>query len=314
MLKTHPPVCETKDAIWLDLLNASEPEIAEIEAATGIDLPNRDELSQIEQSSRLDFTDGVLRMASPVVAQADTDHPQLSQIGLILTKDRLISIRYDALSVFDALSGKIDVTRGGDSSTGLFATLMESIVARLADLLEGASAHLDQISHRVFRPSRTDPKQAMRSTGVMREKLQVLGRIGERTSMIRETLLAIDRMISFALEAAKDWFEPPLAHRLETARKDVDSLNLFEEHLLGKVQFLLDAVLGFINIEQNDIFKVLTIASVVGIFPTLVAGWYGMNFHNMPEYDWAYGYQFGIGAIIAATILPLIWFKWKGWM
>ena len=148
----------------------------------------------------------------------------------------------------------------------------------------------------------------------MRERLQFLGRMAERTSIIRESLLAMGRMISFGLEAAKPWFAGDLAHRLEAARADIDALNQFEEHLLGKIQFLLDAVLGFISIEQNDIFKVLTIASVVGIFPTLMAGWYGMNFHNMPELDWRYGYQFGIGTIVASTILPLIWFKWRGWL
>jgi len=127
-------------------------------------------------------------------------------------------------------------------------------------------------------------------------------------------LLAVERMIPFSLDAAKDWFGPDLVKQLQAVRDDIGSLSLFEEHLLGKVQFLLDAVLGFIGIEQNDIFKVLTVFSVVGIFPTLVAGWYGMNFHNMPEYNWPYGYQFGIGVIVASTIVPLLWFKWRGWL
>ncbi len=148
----------------------------------------------------------------------------------------------------------------------------------------------------------------------MREKLQALGRLGERTSIIRESLLGVDRAVSFAMESVKRWFTADLLGRLKCVRDDIASLSQFEEHLLGKVQFLLDAVLGFISIEQNDIFKVLTIASVVGIFPTLMAGWYGMNFHNMPELGWAYGYQFGIGVIVVSTILPLLWFKWRGWM
>jgi magnesium transporter len=79
------------------------------------------------------------------------------------------------------------------------------------------------------------------------------------------------------------------------------------------VQFLLDAVLGFINTEQNDIFKVLTIASVVGIPPTFIASMYGMNFHNMPELSWHYGYEWGLFLIALSTILPIIWFKWRGW-
>ncbi len=124
----------------------------------------------------------------------------------------------------------------------------------------------------------------------------------------------MDRATAFALDAAKSWFDPETTRRLKAVRDDIGSLALFEEHLLGKVQFLLDAVLGFISIEQNDIFKVLTVASVVGIFPTLVAGWYGMNFEHMPELHWAYGYPFGIGMILLSTIVPLLWFKWRGWL
>lgn len=101
--------------------------------------------------------------------------------------------------------------------------------------------------------------------------------------------------------------------RLGAVLKDVASLNEYEAHLSGKVQFMLDAVLGYITIEQNDLFKVLTIASVVGIPPTLIAGVYGMNFENMPELDWHWGYPFGLGVIVVSAILPLIWFKRLGW-
>jgi magnesium transporter len=191
---------------------------------------------------------------------------------------------------------------------------MEAFVARQADLLQEARAKLDAVSHRVFRNASGDPRRATRSNALLRERMQMLGRMGERISMIRESLLAVDRMIPFATDQAGGWFAGPTGVRLTAVRADIDALSLFEEHLLGKVQFLLDAVLGFINIEQNDIFKVLTIASVVGIFPTLAAGWYGMNFHNMPEYGWAWGYQYGIGVIVLSTILPLLWFKWRGWL
>jgi magnesium transporter len=319
MLIAHPPddagaLAPHPGAAWLDLFNASESETVEIERLIGIDLPDRAELAGIEPSSRLSFSGGVLRLAGPVVAQADGDQPLLSQIGVILTRERLVTIRYDALAVFDHLPRKVDDGEIPPSGPAIFTSLMEAVVARLADLLETSRAHLDEVSHHVFRTAPGVRVRLSQSTAAMREKLQRLGRIGERISLIRETLLAIDRMIAFALEAAKDWFEPALDERLSGARSDIDSLNLFEEHLLGKVQFLLDAVLGLISIEQNDIFKVLTIASVVGIFPTLVAGWYGMNFANMPEYHWAFGYQFGIGAIALSTVLPLVWFKWRGWI
>jgi magnesium transporter len=319
MLTFHPTPAEINgapptDAVWIDLLNGSEAEIRLIEDHTGLRLPTLAQLAEIEQSSRQSFVDGVLRLAAPIVAQADTDHPKLSYVGVILTGKVLITVRFDALKMFDATVAKACEAGAGATSTQVFATLMEAFVDRQADLLEIARAKLDAVSHMVFRPAATNLRRVSRSNLVMRNKLQTIGRIGERTSIIRESLLAVDRMIPFTLEAAKDWFDPALTRRLAAVRQDIESLNLFEEHLSNKVQFMLDAVLGFIGIEQNDIFKVLTIASVVGIFPTLVAGWYGMNFHNMPEYGWSFGYQYGVAAIVLSTILPLAWFKWRGWM
>ena len=319
MITAHPPHPSGEagphaGAVWLDLMDPNEEETRLVESLTGLDLPNKDELRDIEQSARLSFENGVLRLTTPIIAQSDTDHPLLSHIGLILTQERLVSIRYEQLKMFESLAAEYVSEKPPASSTAAFVDLVEAFVARQADLLQEARAKLDAISHRVFRTASADPNQVKRSNAALRERLQMLGRIGERISMIRESLLAVDRMIPFALDACQDWFAGELGKRMKAASADIDALSLFEEHLLGKVQFLLDAVLGFINIEQNDIFKVLTIASVVGIFPTLVAGWYGMNFQNMPEYHWAYGYQFGIGVIVVSTILPLLWFKWRGWV
>ncbi len=318
MLNVQPPhpagdAAPHPAAVWIDLLNPDEGEVRLVEELLGFKLPTREQLSGIEQSSRLSFDDDVLRMASPVVADADTDHPRLSQIGIILTPTLMISIRYDVLFMFESVARRTGADAPATSAAA-FAAVMQAFVARQADLLEEARARLDEVSHRVFRNATKDPRRAMRNTMLMRDKLQLLGRIGERISIIRESLLGVDRMVDFAADNAKDWFPGDLSDRLRQVCQDIGALNQFEEHLLGKVQFLLDAVLGFIGIEQNDIFKVLTIASVVGIFPTLVAGWYGMNFANMPEYHWAYGYQFGIGVIVLSTIAPLLWFKWRGWL
>jgi magnesium transporter len=315
VLPPHPEgqAAPHREAVWIDLLAPDANEIRLVEETTGLRLPTRDDLASLEQSSRLSFERGQLRVAAPVIAEAETDHPWASHIGMVLTPELIVTIRHKPVKVFEAAAAKF-ADGAPKSSVEVFTVVLESIVARQADLLEEARARLDELSHQVFRKSATSPRRALRSSAAMRERLQFLGRMGERTSMIRDSLLGVDRIIDFSLEAARTWFTRPLARRIEAAREDIAVLNLFEEHLLGKVQFLLDAVLGFISIEQNDVFKVLTIASVVGIFPTLVAGWYGMNFHNMPEYGWPYGYQFGIGVIVFSTILPLAWFKWRGWM
>ena len=319
MITAHPPhpsgeIAPHPAAVWLDLMNPNDGEIRLVEDLTGVRLPTRPELEEIEQSSRLAFEAGALRLTAPVIAKADTDYPTLAHVGLILTPERVISVRYDALRMFEMAAEEVAGLCDKMSSAAVFVALLRSFVARQADVLEAARARLDAISHRVFGEHSSAPRHVRRSNALMRDKLRALGRLGECTSMIRESLLAVNRMIPFALESAREWFAPDLSTQLQVVREDIASLTQFEEHLLGKIQFLLDAVLGFINIEQNDIFKVLTIASVVGIFPTLVAGWYGMNFHNMPEYGWAYGYQFGIGVLIVSTILPLLWFKWRGWL
>jgi magnesium transporter len=323
MLAIYPPSPKTPSephagAIWYDLVGADEAETQEVEGQTGFDLPNRAELSQIEPSSRLSFEDGVLRLAAPVIARPDTGHPRLSHLGLILTPKLLISVRYEPSRAFDAVAASVGPKCAHISSVEVFVALMEGFVQGQADLLEAARAELDEISHRVFRQTpqgpAADQRRARVTNRMMRERLQALGRVGERTSIIRDSLLGMDRAVGFGMEAAKAWFDADATRRLKSVREDLGSLGQFEEHLLGKVQFLLDAILGFISIEQNDIFKVLTIASVVGIFPTLVAGWYGMNFQNMPELHWALGYQFGISMIVISTILPLLWFKWRGWM
>jgi magnesium transporter len=254
------------------------------------------------------------------VAHSETDSPDLVYVGLVLTPQLLITVRHHELALFQTIESD-DM----ESAPAIFVALMEAFVAAQADHLEAARAKLDDVSHLVFRagerrreaqarPGLRPHTTAKRSGAQMRHKMQTLGHVGEAISMIRESLLAVDRLAGYAPEAAKSWFGPDLAERIKAVRTDIDALSQFEEHLLGKVQFLLDAILGFISIEQNDIFKVLTIASVVGIFPTLVAGWYGMNFQNMPEYHWQYGYQFGVGVIIASTVLPLAWFKWRGWI
>ena len=318
MISAHPPHPEGRaaphpSAVWLDMCEPDDDEIKLVEAVTGVQLPTKEELGDIERSARLSFDEGVLRLTAPMIAQAATDHPTLTHIGLVMTEHLLISIRYQPLKMFDALTAAYAGQGSPPSSPEAFVRLLEAFVGRQADLLQEARARLDAISHRVFRHSSTDPRRARRSGEAMRERLQMLGRVGERISLIRESLLSMERIIPFALEGTKQWFAGELAQRLAAVREDIAALSQFEEHLTEKVQFLLDAALGFISIEQNDIFKVLTIASVVGIFPTLVAGWYGMNFHNMPEYGWAYGYQFGIGVIVLSTVLPLLWFKWRGW-
>jgi magnesium transporter len=148
----------------------------------------------------------------------------------------------------------------------------------------------------------------------LRGTLRKLGQIGDHISQIRDTLLGFGRIAAFVCETGNTVVTADERPRLLAVRADIGSLNDYQQHLSGKVQFLLDATLGFISIEQNDVVKALTIVSVVGVPPVLVAGVYGMNFVHMPELHWLFGYPFALLLMMLTGLLPLVWFKWRGWM
>jgi magnesium transporter len=304
----------TAGTVWADLRNPTDSEIRLIEDHTGLRLPALEDLREIERSSQLAADGRVLRLSTPVLADDDTDHPSLTYVGMILTPGLLITVRFADLKVFHPVAERACPAGRTSGSVEVFTALLEAFVDRQADLLERAREHLDAVSRVAFHEPAPGRGGQVRSGEALRKRLRTLGRIGDRISMIRDSMLAVGRIAPFAQETAKGWIAPEFDARLTAVHQDIESLNLFEEHLSGKVQFLLDAILGFINIDQNDVFKVLTIASVVGIPPTLVASMYGMNFHNMPELSWAYGYQYGLAVILLVTILPLVWFKWRGWL
>jgi magnesium transporter len=130
---------------------------------------------------------------------------------------------------------------------------------------------------------------------------------------VRDVLLGVGRVATFAGDVGSQWITPASKKRLQAVSKDVASLGDYETRLSDKIQLLLDAVLGFISIQQNDLFKILTIVSVVGVPPTILVGIWGMNFKEMPELNWSFGYPLAWLAVIASGLLPLLWFKRRGW-
>jgi magnesium transporter len=296
-------------AVWIDLKSPGEEEVAMVERATGLKVPTRDEVSAIEASSRLQRVGKALYLSAPMLAAGEQTH--LSPVGFVLTPDRLITLRFDKFGSFDLAAGHLE--RDEDATgLGAFTCLFESIVDKLADGLEMLGADLDHVSHGVFHQK--SYRRGAANELHQRQTLARVGRVGERLSQIKDVLLGVGRIVPFVLEVRQGETPEPIAARLKAVRQDIASLNDYETHLAGKVQFLLDAVLGFINISQNDIFKFLTVWSIVGIPPTLMAGIWGMNFKVMPELNWAWGYPFAWATILASALLPLAWFKWKGWV
>ena len=234
-------------------------------------------------------------------------------LGFVLSSALLVTVRFSDVHAFDkARAAFKQAERPADGQT-VFATIAEAMVDFAADVLEKTSGELETVSHTVFARTQVPARRPKRLNRRLRQLLTFVGGMGDKLSHVRESLLGLARIIGFVAETAHEWLHPDMLGRLQTVRGDLASLTDFEEHLASKTHFLLDAILGLINIEQNDTFKVLTIVSVVGVPPTLIASMYGMNFHNMPELAWRWGYAYGLGLIALSTLAPIAWFKWRGW-
>jgi magnesium transporter len=318
MLTAHPvsrAAGQTAPKVsWLDLLDPTPDERSIVEGDYGIRLPSREDLSEVESSSRIAEENGVLFMSVPIASHGHAGDEAPSPIGFMLSKDVLVTIRYAPSRSFDAAAARFARCAPPGSSVEAFATVVEEIVDSTADRIEDVAAVLDAMSRSVFRGDGGRRRHPVRSNEAMRNTLIDVGNAGERLSQMRSRLVGLQRILPFAAEPPRDWIPDGVRGRLRVAQGDLVSLTDYQTHLSDKVQFLLDAVLGFINTKQNDIFTVLTIVSVIGIPPTLVASIYGMNFKNMPELDWAWGYQFGLAMILLSTVLPILWFKWRGWL
>jgi magnesium transporter len=280
---------------------------------TGLRVPTREALSEIESSSRIFMEKDALYLSMPLITPMDDLSTTLMPVGFVVAKHALLTIRFAPASSFDAVAkavqGEMDL-----APDDVFARIVEAMVDRAADRLEQAGGELDDVSRSAFNVDDAGRRHLAKASEALRGVLRRIGRIGDRLSQIRDTLLGLDRIAAFIIETPKCDFSSHVQQRLKAVHTDIASLNSYEEHLANKVQFLLDASLGFISIEQNDIVKVLTVVSVVGVPPVLVAGIYGMNFKNMPEYDWPLGYPYSLVLMVVSAVVPIVWFKWRRWM
>jgi magnesium transporter len=305
---------ELRHAVWIDLQSATAEETERVQQATGLTVPSLADVSEIETSSRLSTRSGALYLSMPLI-QYSEDGPRGVSAGFVVSPDRLITVRFAPSKLFDTFPDHMprSSTRN-EAGVHIFVGLMEAIVDRQADVLEQVRADLDVISHGIFAMGVNQEGGRKAEDATLRRTLGQLGRIGELISHVRDTQVGAARIVPYVEATAAEWLPEELAPRLVTLRQDIASVSDFDTHLNDKLQFLLDATLGFINIAQNNVMKVMAIASVVGIPPVLIAGVYGMNFKNIPEYDWAWGYAWGWGLIILTTLIPLGVFRWRKWI
>jgi len=306
----EPGAAPPDGAVWIDLVTPTVQEDKVVEKLLGIAIPTREEMQEIEVSSRLYVENGARYMTATLMCQSDTA-PRTTPVTFILSGHRLATVRYDDPRPFAIVEHKL-ARNCPPKVTGesVLVDLLDAVVDRSADILERIGGEVDQISHSIFEPEEEPEPPAYKDV------LKALGRKGDLTSKVRESLVSIGRLLVFLITEAEGmrWGKDMRAH-LQSMRRDATSLSDHATYLANKVTFLQDAMLGVVNIEQNAIIKIFSIAAVIFMPPTLVASIYGMNFHTgMVELEWTYGYPFALMMMVLAAILPIVYFKWRKWL
>ncbi len=263
MLSAYPPDrtgrASLASAVWVDLLDPSEAERSAFEQAFGLPVPTQAALVEIETTSRLRSLKDALYLTAPLIFAAEGEPWVAAPTGFVLSKRVLLTVRFAKSAAFDAVAEEIAAETFDPALA--FVRLLEVLVDRMADLLEASSGDLDDASHVIFRPDGVGRSRLSRETTMLRRLMMRTGRTSERMARIQYTLVCLDRMAKFAVERGREWIAPELATRLQTVSSDIASLTQFAEGLINRVQLLQDAASGIINIDQNDVMKVLTIAS-----------------------------------------------------
>jgi magnesium transporter len=299
-------------AVWIDLVKPTPEEDKAVERLAGIAVPTREDMQEIEISSRLYIENGARYMTATLMCHSDTDMPRTTAVTFILAGHRLVTVRYDTPKPFPLVENKL-ARSCSPSITGemVLMELLDAVIDRCADILERCGAEIDQVSHDIFEPESERHGQAKQYSQI----LISIGRKGDLTSKVRESLVSIGRVVAFlsaVMEGVK-WTKD-MREQLKTMQRDVSSLTDHASYLSNKITFVLDAMLGVVNLEQNNIIKLFSVMAVVLMPPTLIASVYGMNFKAMPELEWHLGYPMAIGMMLLAAAGPYLFFRWKKWL
>ncbi|UEM20706.1 magnesium transporter CorA family protein [Skermanella mucosa] len=303
-------------AVWIDLLHPTEEERGVIARLLGIDLPTHEEMMEIEVSSRLYVENGSAYMTTPVITRADTEHPGLGVLTFILTPGHLVTVRYVEPKSVDTFAVRLqrqpELIAGPESA---LLGMLDAVVDRAADVLELIGGRVDGISRRVFDdPLPAKSRDRARKPDSLREVMRDIGRIGDVTNKVRDSLAGLDRLVAYLATVSAGRLDKEQKALLKSLNRDLRSLGEHAGYLSHQTNFLLDATLGVINIEQNGIIKIFSVVAVVFLPPTLIASIYGMNFQFMPELDESWGYPLALLLMVVSAILPLVYFRRKGWL
>jgi magnesium transporter len=306
------PLAALDRVVWIDLHGPTEEEERAVEAALpGLDVPTRDDMVQIEESDRLYTENGAAYMTAELPVLVETDTPALAPVTFILVGERLVTLRYADPRVFRSFAARSErLELGCTDGVSTLLSLLEVVVDRLADILEEVGRDIDQASRAVFGSPRK-PAEAPDYQAVLRR----IGRAGGLVAHVGDSLVTLERLLVFlaASSAARPTGKEAKV-RLKAVARDTHFLSEHAGSLTQKLNFLLDATLGMISIQQNAIIKIFSVAAVVFLPPTLIASIYGMNFAVMPELHWLFGYPFALGLMVLSAIVSYWIFKSRGWL
>jgi magnesium transporter len=300
------------ESVWIDLVSPTPEEDALAERVLGVSVPTRDEMQEIEVSSRLYVENGIRYMTATLMCRSESSAPETTPVSFILADKRLVTVRYDEPRAFGLVGTKLARTcPAGITGRGVLLELLDGIIDRTADILERVSAEIDKSSHDIFEPHGRRTNRSLTYQMI----LKTIGRKGDLTSKVRESLVSIGRLLLYlAADADATGWPKESRAQLKSMQRDVQSLSDYASYLNSKITFLLDAIVGVVTIEQNNIIKIFSVVAVVLMPPTLVASIYGMNFQHMPELAWTYGYPATLLVMLVAAVLPYLFFKWKKWL
>lgn len=307
-----PPGALPGGTVWIDLLCPTREEDTLIEGLLGIEIPTREDMKDIEPSSRLYTADNAVFMTASLVCGTDSDQPAITDVAFVLVKDILVTVRYAEPRAFKLFIAAMHRIPGGCATgTVLVTRLLETIVDRTAEILETAVARADDLSLQVFGSQNAGKR---RPPHYLEARLMDVASHHRLVAKTRDSLASLSRVLTFLYTVPTVQEHRESKELCRTISLDIQSLSEHASFISGNITFLLDASLGLINVEQNAIIKIFSIASVVFLPPTLVASLYGMNFDFMPELHWNFGYPIALAAMVVSAIIPFYFFRWKGWL
>jgi magnesium transporter len=295
------------DALWIDLYRPQPEQVAQV-TALGIEVPTLEDMEEIEISNRL-YREGEIDYLTVVLpGQSPTKEQITGPVTFILSATRLVTVRHHAPRPFETYPTRADkVGLGCGDADRLFLSLIEEIIGRLADLLEGTGKSLDATTRRVYGE---DMREAQ-----FRDVLKGLGQDNEAIGRVRLSLLTIERAISYFGQTVPQRLRSEgLLPSVKGLMRDITALEVHADYLAGRVAMTTDATLGMINLGQAQTTKIVSVVAVVFLPPTMVATVYGMNFKVMPELSWAFGYPMALGVMLASAVGAWAYFKWRGWL